>query len=184
MGLCLERSLGDGGRAARHPQGRRRLSAARPGLSARAAGLHARDAGAPVLVTHVGAGRAARARTAPTACALDADGRAIAAQPATRPRRRARPAPSRLRHLHLRLHRTPKGRRRHPSRHSQSASAAQIDRLRITPTSAFCNSPRRASTCRCSEISGRCCSGRGLVLPAAERIATECSEQLDLRHRT
>ena len=41
VGLCVERSLGDGGRAARHPQGRRRLSAARSGLSGRAARLHA-----------------------------------------------------------------------------------------------------------------------------------------------
>ena len=63
VGLCVERSLDDARRAARHPQGRRRLSAARPRLSARAPRLHAggcRRAGAGHAV---GAARsAARAR--------------------------------------------------------------------------------------------------------------------------
>ncbi len=42
VGLCVERSLRFGGRRARHPQGRRRLFAARPALSGRSPGLHAR----------------------------------------------------------------------------------------------------------------------------------------------
>ena len=41
VGLCVERSLRHGGRAARHPQGRRRLPAARSRLSRRAPRLHA-----------------------------------------------------------------------------------------------------------------------------------------------
>ena len=46
VGLCVERSPETGGRAARHPQGRRRLSAARPGVSGGAAGRMLADAGA------------------------------------------------------------------------------------------------------------------------------------------
>ena len=50
--LCLERSPELVVAHARHPQGRRRLRAARPGLPRRAAGLHAaRTRGAPVLLT-------------------------------------------------------------------------------------------------------------------------------------
>ena len=80
-----------------------------PAYPARAAGLHARrrrraGAGHPLR-----AGRAAFRPTAPTACA---------SMPMPRhrrparigPRRHARPAPSRLCHLHLRLHRNAEGR--------------------------------------------------------------------------
>ena len=73
VGLCVERSLGPGRRAARHPQGRRRLSAARPRLPGRAARLHARGR------RRAGAGDAARRcsigcpRTARPLVRLDAD---------------------------------------------------------------------------------------------------------------
>ena len=53
-GRAVRRALArDGGRAARHPQGRRRLSAARPRLPAPSGWRSCwQDAGAPVLVTH------------------------------------------------------------------------------------------------------------------------------------
>ena len=52
VGLCVERSPDDADRAPRHPQGRRRLPAARSGLSAERLAFMLDDAGAPVLVTH------------------------------------------------------------------------------------------------------------------------------------
>ena len=77
------------------------------------------DAGAPVLVTQQRAARAAAAcsgaaggRPAPVIVRLDADWPAIARQPGQRAAARPRSAPPRLCHLHLRLNRNPKRRRR------------------------------------------------------------------------
>ena len=74
VGLCVERSLEMLVGAARHPQGRRRLSAARPRLPAGAARLHARGCARPGAGHAVGAARAAarhrrprRAASMPTA---------------------------------------------------------------------------------------------------------------------
>ena len=85
-GRAVRRALArDGGRAARHPQGGRRLSAARSRLSGRAAGVHAGRR------RRAGAGRRKRRcstgcrRTMPASCASMPMRRAIAAQPATAP---------------------------------------------------------------------------------------------------
>ena len=103
--LCVERSLELVVGAARHPQGGRRLRAARPGLPrASAWRFMLEDAGAPRAAHPAApARRAARARGAASLC-LDADARR---------RRRASPTPLRrvprrprapgLRHLHLGL---------------------------------------------------------------------------------
>ena len=54
VGLCVERSLRDGGGAAWDIEGGRSVSAAGPGLSGGAAGLHAGGCAGPVLVTQAG----------------------------------------------------------------------------------------------------------------------------------
>ncbi len=104
-GGAMRRALArDARRAHRHPQGRRRLSAARSRLPGRAAGLHAggrRRAGAG---DPIGAARsAARAwrprRAARCRCACHRGAAHQRAHPG------ARPAQPRLRHLHLGLHR-------------------------------------------------------------------------------
>ena len=77
------------------------------------------DADAPVLVTQSALLDRLPANGA-RIVRLDADGPAIAAQPITRARPRARSAQHRLRHLHLRLHRNPEGRGRLTWRHPQS----------------------------------------------------------------
>ena len=105
-GGAVRRALaGDAGRADRHPQGRRRLSAARPRLSARAPRLHAGRRRArrccsrsPRCVDATAQPR--RPHHAPR-CRL-ADHRAAACH---RAGIALRPATSRLCHLHLRLHR-------------------------------------------------------------------------------
>ena len=69
------------------------------------------DAGAPVLVTHSALAAAARRpprRQRARRCRCRGHRRPARIGP----RRHARPAPSRLCHLHLRLHRNPEGRRR------------------------------------------------------------------------
>ena len=110
-GRAVRRALArNGGRAPRHPQGRRRLSAARSRISGRAARLHAGGrrrvgAGHPVgLLDRLPAHGARIVR-------LDADAAAIAAAAHQRARARARSAATRLCDLHLRLHRSAKGRR-------------------------------------------------------------------------
>ena len=109
-GRAVRRALArDGRRAPRHPQGGRRLPAARSRLPGRAAGLHAggrRRAGAG---HPSGAARPAARAWRPHRAASMPMRRAIAAQPATGARARARPAQPRLRHLHLGLDRQPKG---------------------------------------------------------------------------
>ena len=77
------------------------------------------DAGAPVLLTRAALRAHLPAHDAHVVC-LDADWPAIARQPATAPAAGLAAAAPRLRHLHLRLHRDTKGRRRHPQRHPQS----------------------------------------------------------------
>ena len=101
---------GDARRPHRHPQGRRRLSAARPGLSARAPRLHAGGCARAAAADAVRVARSsARARCPRRAarCRL-ADHRGAADKhPDIRPRSTA----PRLRHLHIRLHRHAEGRR-------------------------------------------------------------------------
>ena len=87
----------DGDRAARHPQGRRRLPAARSRLPGGAAGVHAlgragrragdavRPAGAAVAGGRHRPAATAPAGIAPTIVRLDADWAAIARQPQTAP---------------------------------------------------------------------------------------------------
>ena len=107
------------GRAHRHPQGRRRLSAARSRLPGRAAGLHAgrcRHGGA----RHpIGAARsAARHGGAHGAPRHRWGGDRRAAGHCACPRARA--TQQRLCHLYVGLHRSPQGRGRPPWRHPQS----------------------------------------------------------------
>ena len=109
VGLCVERSLGDGGRAARHPQGRRRLSAARSRLPGRAARLHARGRRRRRCWSPQSALLDRCPHMAPAIVRLDADWPAIARQPAHAPPI-GLAREHRLRHLHLRLDRNPKGR--------------------------------------------------------------------------
>ena len=122
----------DGGRAARHPQGRRRLSAARsrPIRAERLAFMLA-DAGAPVLLT--------QSRAAPSGCRPHGARHRAARCRCRRHRRRsphrapavsARPAPSRLRHLHLRLDRHAQGRRRRASRPVATSGLVRPDLCR------------------------------------------------------
>ena len=111
--LCAGALAGAGRRAARHPQGRRRLRAARPGLPARAPGLHAGGRAAPRAARPQRRllGRAARRTAAAVVLAgraAGAAGRPSAARRRTPVRRRRAPG---LRHLHLRLHRPAQGRR-------------------------------------------------------------------------
>ena len=78
------------------------------------------DAGAPVLVTHsalAGAARRPPRRQRARRCRCRGHRRPARIGP----RRHARPAPSRLCHLHLRLHRNPEGRRRHACERCQQA---------------------------------------------------------------
>ena len=123
-----------GDRTSRHPQGRRRLPAARSGLSTRAARLHA--------------GR--RRRAGPDHAERDPRAPAHTPRPHRRPRRRprrhraaARHAPARphrsrhrrLCHLHLGLNRTAQGRRSHTcgiANHMRwmAARAIRLDRTR------------------------------------------------------
>ena len=119
-GRAVRRALArDGGRAHRHPQGRRRLSAARPRLPAGAAGVHAGGCGRAGAGHPVGAARpAARAwRPHRAARCRAARHRAPARE---RAGARARPAQPGLRDLHLGL-----------DRHAQRASWS---RMRVSPT--------------------------------------------------
>ena len=91
------------------------------------------DAGAPVLLTraalrahlpaHDVSSDGVRIDAAHIVC-LDADWPAIARQPTTAPATGLAAAAPRLRHLHLRLHRNAKGRRRHAWRHPQCCGRA------------------------------------------------------------
>ena len=97
-------------RPARHPQGRRRLRPAGPGLPARAPGLHAGGRARPRLLVTTRALRRRAARRGPRRpCVLeDADAGSPGRRTAPAPRRHARQP--RLRHLHLGLHRPAQGR--------------------------------------------------------------------------
>ena len=74
----------DDRRAARHPQGRRRLSAARPDYPHERLAFMLADAGAPVLVTQSGLRARLPGHGARLVC-LDADGPAIARHPTSAP---------------------------------------------------------------------------------------------------
>ena len=111
-GRALRRALArDAGRAARHPQGRRRLSAARPGLPARAPGVHARRCRRAGRAHAFDVGRSA-AHAWGTPCVPRCRGAGDRAPSRHRAVRRARPATPRLRDLHVGLHRHAQGRRR------------------------------------------------------------------------
>ena len=112
-GGAVRRALArDGDRAARHPQGGRRLSAARS-RPTRPSGwpscwrMPARRCWSPSRRCSTGC-----PRTAPASCGSMPTGRAIARHPTTAPAARARPAKHRLRHLHLGVHRSAKRGRR------------------------------------------------------------------------
>ena len=90
VGLCVERSPEMVIGPARHPQGRRRLPAARPELSARAAGLHAGRRRLPGAGDATGAARPAARRwrrSTGTSCGSTPTGRRSRGSPA--PRRRS-----------------------------------------------------------------------------------------------
>ena len=121
----MRRALaGDADRADRHPQGRRRLSAARPELSTRAARLHAAGCPRDRAGQPLGAARAtARPRCAHRLprCRLGRH------RPPARHRAGQRPAAAkhRLRHLHLGLHRSTEGRRRRSRKSVEQGSRAR-----------------------------------------------------------
>ena len=122
------------------------------------------DAGAPVLLTRAALRAHLPAHDAHVVC-LDADWPAIARQPSTAPVTDLAPAEPRLRHLHLGLHRHPKGRRRHPSATScnlcSRADRSLRYRRRMTVVLQFaslqlrCRDLRKFAA-RCSRW--RCCS--------------------------
>ena len=126
------------------------------------------DSGARRWSTTVGDGRpAARSRAertsrTPRCCCWTP--RTTSPPSRRRPRRRP-PRRPRLRHLHLRLHRPPQGRRRSPTAPSSTGSrwmqdAYGLDRRR--PGAA--EDARPASTCRSGSSSGRCVEGAAVVL--------------------
>ena len=122
------------------------------------------DAGAPVLVTQ-SALRDRLPRHDARVVRLDADWPAIAAQPTSAPTEPAAPATPRLRHLHLGLDRTPKGRRRHacaalPICCSADRATIPIGRRRRRPAVRIAS----ASTPRSGRSGCRSCSGAALVL--------------------
>ena len=167
-GRAVRRALArDAGRAARHPQGRRRLSAARPRLSARAARLHA-------------GGRRARRCCSPTRrCAialpahrarivrLDADWPAIARaardRAGHRPRTRTTPPTSSTPPA------PPEPQRASPSPMAASPILPPPRSIASPshPMPASCSSHRRASTPRSRRSATALISGAALVLPAS-----------------
>ena len=112
-GSACERSLEMVVGHARHPQGRRRLRAARPGVPARAARLHARGRRAPVLLTAASAlrRRAARRRRRRSSASTPT-GRDRRGEPRRAPGARRAAGQPRLRDLHLGLDRPAQGRDR------------------------------------------------------------------------
>ena len=116
------------------------------------------DAGAPVLLTRAALRAHLPAHDAHVVC-LDADWPAIARQPATAPATGLSSATPRLRHLHLRLHRNAKGRRRHPRGIHNLAAGAESNRFDITPDAASCSSHHFSSMQRRWKFGGR---SRGL----------------------
>ena len=140
------------------------------------------DAGAPVLLTrsalrahlpaHDVSSDDVRIDDVHIVC-LDADWPAIAQQPTTAPATGLAAAAPRLRHLHLRLHRNAKGRRRHAWRHPQSCRRSDRS-LRH-----HIRSPRpavRIAKLRCSGLGDRdgfcvwCCSRSCLRRSAAATL--------------
>ena len=154
-GRALRRAFArDAGRPPRHPQGGRRLSAARSRLPARAPGLHARGcprAGAASRTRRCSIGCP---RTAPRAVCLDADWPDDRAPARTAPDSRARSATPRLRHLHLGLHRYAQGRLR---THRSIVELHPTDPMRRGPRAdAILRSLRSPSMRRPSRFGDRC----------------------------
>ena len=120
----------DARRAPRHPQSRRRLSAARPVLPAERLAFMLADAGAPLLVTHSPLLDRLPAHAASIVlprCRL-ARHRAAAKHRTGKPRSTAQ---HRLCHLHLRIHRNAKGGLRHTCGYSQSCGCIRVERFGI-----------------------------------------------------
>ena len=164
VGLCVERSLEMLVGLHRHPQGRRRLSAARPGLPARAARLHA---GRRARAAAAHALRAARSHC-PAHDArivrLDADWPAIAAQPTTAPASGLDPQnPAYVIYTSGSTGHA-KGRRRYPS---ERRAAVRRNRALIPlwsqTTSGPCSIPS-PSTSRSGRFGERSCNGGRLVV--------------------
>ena len=167
VGLCVERSLEMVVALLGRPQGRRRLSAARPRLSGRAAAATCSDdAGVRVLLTRsVLCRRPCRYRPASTASARSG----TTSTPSRRTRRRricARPE-----HLAYMIYTSgstgrPKGA---ANTHAWSANRLTLDAecLPARPkTMSCCRRRRSASTSRSGSSSGRCITGARLVLAA------------------
>ena len=150
------------------PQGRRRLPAARPGLPGRAPARSCSPTPARRCCSRtVGAARpAARARRPASCCARCRAGRRSRSSPRRAPGRRARPANTRLRHLHLRLHRPPKGvSSQHAIVAAQPAALDAESLCRLThERRRSCSRRRSASTSRSGRSAGRCSPARALVL--------------------
>ena len=137
----------DDRRAARHPQGGRRLSAARSRLSARAPGLHAGGC------RGAGAGHPAALPTATAQAHARAARCRLARSRSSPPRAGAAPtAQHRLRHLHLRLDRNAEGRSGDPPRLEQPSIAGEA-RIDSTPsTRSRPKTPRSASILSALEL--------------------------------
>ena len=160
MGLCLERVARLVVGAAGHPQGGRRLRAARPGLSRRAAGLHAGRRRYRLVLTHSALAPELPAGTATslwTNCPRPV--RPIGANPAS-----GDPGQPGLPYLHVRIDR-PAQRRDDPPNRGPANYAAIIPRTsRRGRATVCCSTPRSSSTLRCSRLLAPLTSGAALVL--------------------
>ena len=144
VALCVRALARPGRRAARHPQGRRRLPAARPGYPAERLAFMLADADAPVLVTHAALLDqlpAHGARRGAARCRLACD------RAAARDARRASAAAPRnlgLRDLHVGLDRHAEGRGGRPCAAWPTCSLACASTFTIGPDAG------RAATRRCA----------------------------------
>ena len=188
-GGAVRRALArDGGRAARHPQGGRRLSAARPRLSAGAPGLHAGGCRGARCWSRRRRCAIGLPRMAPASCGSMPTGRPSRGSP--RPRR-----PSRSTRTTPPTSSTPRAppERRRASRHPCAASP--VSRLRRSTASALrSEAPRpavRIAELRCLDLGDLrtvLTSGATLVLPRAERsgealAAADCASS-EVTHAT
>ena len=163
------------------PQGRRRLPAARPGLPARAHRLHARGFGARRLIVlrarPIASRLGARRGTGDVHRGAPPHGHPLPGRGAA--------GGARLRDLHLRLHRQPKGvmvEHRNVVNFFAGMDAALGAHDPPAPGS---RSPASPSTSRCSSCSGRspaasrwCCDRDASAAPARAR-ARRCGQRID-----